>query len=216
MFSLRFGAQHLTFVNAHSCLQIDFAALVSDCHEHLNFFLDTWAELLSRVILDESLCSVARFNAHSGFSSVPAFINLPPTFQELVWQHRRSNCCICSESSMRKKELCVCLFCGAVFCCNISSTALGADRLTSNRCFCMHAGSCCGPPALGVAVCIGDSNCYLFRSNESAFSWGSLYLDTHGRADPNLRRIQGLTLSPQRLELLRSQLLLRSLSEDSA
>jgi hypothetical protein len=178
--------------------------------------LNIWAELLSLSVLDDNLCSIARFNAHSGFSSLPDFIRLPSTFQELVWEHRRSNCCVCSESSMRKKELCVCLFCGAVICCNTSSNVLGPDILNSNRCFLTHASNCCGPPALGVAVCIGDTSAYLFRSTQHVVSWGSLYLDKHGRADSNLRRIQGLKLSVQRLELLRSQLLLRSLSDNTA
>jgi hypothetical protein len=176
--------------------------------------LTKWAGLLSPAILEESLCSIARFNAHSGFSPLPDFIRLPATFQELLWDQRRSSCCICSESSMRKKELCVCLFCGAVLCCNISSQLFGADVLNSNQCFAMHSSNCCGPPALGVAVCIGDNNVYLFRDSQPPVSWGSLYLDKHGLADPNLRRIQGLTLSAQRLDLLRSQLLLRSLSEE--
>jgi len=78
----------------------------------------------------------------------------------------------------------------------------------------MHSSNCCGPPALGVAVCIGDNNVYLFRDSQPPVSWGSLYLDKHGLADPNLRCIQGLSLSAQRLDLLRSQLLLRSLPEE--
>jgi hypothetical protein len=198
-------------------LQGDFAALVPNSSEHVHSFLNVWAELLSHAIVEERLCAVARFNTHSGFSSPPGFICLPSTFQELVWEHRRSYCCICSESSMRKKELCVCLFCGAVMCCNLSSNTFGGDMLNLNRCFMMHTINCCGPPALGVAVCIGDTNTYIFRSSRQfAIAWGSLYLDKHGRADPNLRRIQGLTLSNQRLDLLRSQLLLRSLSDNSS
>ena len=116
---------------------------------------------------------------------------------------------------MRKKELCVCLFCGAVICCNVASGASSLDTLNLDRCFFMHASSCCGPPAFGVAVCIGDSNAYLFQSGRRVVSWGSLYLDKYGRADLNLRRIQGLTLSIPRVELLRSQLLLRSWSDHS-
>ena len=181
----------------------------------MNCCLKIWAGLLCSAVTEESPCSIARFNVHNGFSPLPEFRSLPSTFQEFVWEHRRSNCCICSESSMRKKELCVCLFCGAVICCNVASGASSLDTLNLDRCFFMHASSCCGPPAFGVAVCIGDSNAYLFQSGRRVVSWGSLYLDKHGRADPTMRRIQGLTLSIQRLHLLRSQLLLRSLSDNT-
>lgn len=113
----------------------------------------------------------------------------------------------------------MCLFCGAVICCNTSTEPQAAmdllDMPSLNRCFFMHSSNCCGSPMLGAAVCIGDTNVYLLRSQEPAFSWGSLYLDKHGRADINLRRIQGLTLSVQRLELLRSLMLQRSLSDNA-
>ncbi len=168
-------------------------------------------------MLDDSPCSIARFHAHSGFSPLPDFIPLPATFQELMWEHRRSNCCICSESSLKKKELCVCLFCGAVICCNTSTELHFPDMPSVNPCFFMHLSNCCGPPMLGVAVCIGDTNVHLLRSQGPAFSWGSLYVDKHGRADPNLRSgIQGLTLSAQRLHLLRSLLLQRSLPDGAS
>jgi hypothetical protein len=174
-----------------------------------------WSSLLCSAVLQESSCSIAQFNVHSGFSPLPEFTCLPSTFQELVWEHRRSSCRICSESSMRKKELCVCLFCGAVVCCNTTSGTSSSDSWDLNRCFLLHSSNCCGPLSLGVAVCIGDSNTYLFRNGGLVISWGSLYLDKYGRADLNLRRIQGLTLSIPRVELLRSQLLLRSWSDHS-
>ncbi len=196
-------------------MQVDFVALVPQCSEHLNICLKMWAGLLCSAVVEESPCSIARFNVHSGFSPLPEFMCLPSTFQELVWEHRRSNCRICSESSMRKKELCVCLFCGAVVCCNTTPGTSSSDSRDLNRCFLMHSSSCCGPPAFGVAVCIGDSNTYLFPIEQPPISWGSLYLDKHGRADLNVRRIQGLTLSVQRVDLLRSQLLLRSWSDHS-
>jgi hypothetical protein len=173
--------------------------------------LKTWAGLLFEASAEENSLSAARFNALSGFSSVAEFIFLPPTFQELVWDHRRSKCCSCSESLLRKKDLCVCLFCGSLICCNTVANTGGAEELPPNLCFSMHCCNCCGPPELGVALCIGDTNVYVLRLRQPAVLWGSLYVDKHGLSDPTVRRIQGLTLSTQRLDLLRSQLLQRLL-----
>jgi len=136
-----------------------------------------------------------------GFSwQTPMLIKLPERYDQIFRHYRSAPCPQCNTVP---KEPAVCLICGKI-CCFKSSNCCMMD----NKRECTgHALECGAGTAVYLAV--NSSVVVLIRGARVAL-WGSLYLDSHGEEDRDLKRGRPLFLSNERYQLLQRQWLMHA------
>ena len=134
----------------------------------------------------------------------PSLLRLPPTYDQLfLFYHQR----VCKKCNKHPKEPCICLVCGTLICmregCCRSNTTLEAVS---------HAEACGAGTAVYLAV---NSSAVIVIRGKKACVWGSVYLDSHGEEDRDLKRGKPLFLSKQRFWFLEQQWLTHSFDHTS-
>lgn len=130
-----------------------------------------------------------------------SLIQLPSTFQDLVLKFVGMKCLECGGIP---KTGAICLICGKL-CCFHSSCCMLNEK---GECF-RHSQQCSG-----IFLVLKTTYVVLLRQERRSY-WKSIYLDSHGEEDPNLRRGKTLYLSEQRYEELQRLWLTQGFDYDS-
>jgi len=134
--------------------------------------------------------------------SVPSFIRLPRSFQELIHHFMSLSCPSCETLP---KLTGICLVCGRVCC------------IASRCCYENEQGECyrhsqnCG----GVFLMPKSSYVLIIRQDRKSV-WNSIYVDERGEDDPNLRRGKPLFLDQSRLGQLETMWIRQCYEDDPA
>jgi len=132
--------------------------------------------------------------------TVPSFIRLPPSFQQLIHHFISMSCHKCGTLP---KMGGICLVCGRICC------------IAHRCCYVNELGECyqhsleCG----GVFLMPKTSFTLVLRQDRRSL-WNSIYVDERGEDDPNLRRGKPLFLDQERLSMLENMWIKQSYDED--
>lgn len=134
----------------------------------------------------------------------PRLLSLPPTYDQLFLYYYQKTCTTCKKLP---SEPCICLVCGTLVCmrescCRFNNTAEAVQ----------HSESCGAGTAIFLAV---NSSTIIVIRSKKACVWGTVYLDSHGEEDRDLKRGKPLYLSPLRYSNLEQQWLTHSFDHTS-
>ncbi|XP_014242045.1 E3 ubiquitin-protein ligase Ubr3 isoform X2 [Cimex lectularius] len=124
----------------------------------------------------------------------PSLLSLPLLYDRIFqYYHRRQ----CSQCQSVPRETSICLLCGALVClkescCKLLSTCEAVQ----------HSIDCGAGTAMYLVV---TSSYVIVIRGKRACLWGSVYLDSFGEEDRELKRGKPLYLSPGRYQLLQQQ-----------
>ena len=142
----------------------------------------------------------------------PSLLKLPPTYDQLFLFYHQKRCTKCRKIP---KEPCVCLVCGTLVCmrdpcCRSSNQVLGGSSANSSpSSFEAVAHSTTCGTSTGIFLAINSSTIIVIRAKRACV-WGSLYLDSFGEEDRDLKRGKPLYLSRERYQVLEQQWLTHS------
>lgn len=124
----------------------------------------------------------------------PQLLTLPRLYDRIFqFYHRRQ----CSQCQTVPRETSICLLCGALVCLKESCCK------QQNMCEAVQHSIDCG--AGTAAYLVVTSSYVIVIRGKRACLWGSVYLDTFGEEDRELKRGKPLYLSPGRYQLLEQQ-----------
>ena len=134
----------------------------------------------------------------------PRLLRLPPTYDQLFLFYYQKTCNTCKKLP---SEPCICLVCGTLVCmrescCRLNNTAEAVQ----------HAELCGASTAIYLAV---NSSTIIVIRAKKACVWGTVYLDSHGEEDRDLKRGKPLYLSQQRYWYLEQQWITHSFDHTS-
>ncbi|XP_077978171.1 E3 ubiquitin-protein ligase UBR3-like [Glandiceps talaboti] len=121
----------------------------------------------------------------------PRLLGLPPNYDQIFQYYRKKQCHVCCQVPT---EPAVCLVCGMLVC--LKTDCCKQQNLLESM---QHAVNCGAGTALYLGV---NSSTVIIIRNQRACAWGSLYLDSHGEEDRDLRRGKPLYLSKERFRVL--------------
>lgn len=140
------------------------------------------------------------------FIERPRLLRLPHTYDQLFLFYHTRTCKTCSRVP---KEPCICLVCGSLVCmrepCCRSHPSQALEAVS-------HSEVCGAGTAIYLAV---NSSTIIVIRGKRACVWGSVYLDTFGEEDRDLKRGKPLFLSEQRYTVLEQQWLTHSFDHTS-
>ncbi|XP_059822600.1 E3 ubiquitin-protein ligase ubr3 isoform X1 [Hypanus sabinus] len=176
---------HLTDeVNSSSCLEWPVAAL----------------DIISQWCLEVTTSA----ESHSGHVmnllvqdpqwSLPRLLQLPDNYNTIFQYYHRKACVHCSRVP---KDPALCLVCGTFVCLK------GQCCKQQSYCECVLHSQNCGA-GTGIFLLINASVIIVIRGHRFCV-WGSVYLDTHGEEDRDLRRGKPLYLCSERYKVLEQQ-----------
>uniref|UniRef100_A0A914VS21 E3 ubiquitin-protein ligase n=1 Tax=Plectus sambesii TaxID=2011161 RepID=A0A914VS21_9BILA len=132
-------------------------------------------------------------------------VDLPAAFDHLFAVFFKKTCDRCKTVPT---DPCICLACGTLVChrgdCCLERDLLPKSEIES------HAAKCGDGASIFMSV---HSTLVLIVEDGRGAVWGSVYLDSHGEEDRNLKRGKPLTLSEKRYDLLKTQWQLQSFSQ---
>jgi len=152
-----------------------------------------------------SICAKNGKEARSLIPAVPGWqppclVRLPERYDQIFRFYRSAHCQQCDAVP---KEPAVCLVCGRICCFKSSSCCIQDGRRECTS----HALDC--GAGTGIYLAMNSSVVVLIRGARVAL-WGSVYLDSHGEEDRDLKRGRPLFLSRDRYELLQRQWLMHA------
>ncbi|KAI1295762.1 E3 ubiquitin-protein ligase UBR3 [Halotydeus destructor] len=131
----------------------------------------------------------------------PSLLRLPHTYDQLFLFYHSLKCSKCNRTP---KEPCVCLVCGTLVCmreqCCRSSSSQTLEAVS-------HSEVCGAGTTIYLAI---NSSTIIVIRGKRACVWGSVYLDSYGEEDRDLKRGKPLYLSEQRYHILEQQWLTHS------
>eukprot|EP00058_Branchiostoma_floridae_P006509 XP_002591997.1 hypothetical protein BRAFLDRAFT_280642 [Branchiostoma floridae] len=125
---------------------------------------------------------------------LPCLLRPPSSYDSIFQYHRQRQCTMCCSVP---KEPALCMVCGELLC-----MKGGCCRQQSVMECVQHSISC--GAGTGVFLVVNSSTIIVVRGPRACL-WGSLYLDSHGEEDRDLRRGRPLYLSEDRFRVLTQQ-----------
>ncbi|XP_019636139.1 PREDICTED: E3 ubiquitin-protein ligase UBR3-like isoform X5 [Branchiostoma belcheri] len=125
---------------------------------------------------------------------LPCLLRPPSSYDSIFQYHRQRQCTMCCSVP---KEPALCMVCGELLC-----MKGGCCRQQSVMECVQHSVSC--GAGTGVFLVVNSSTIIVVRGPRACL-WGSLYLDSHGEEDRDLRRGRPLYLSEDRFRVLTQQ-----------
>ncbi|KAJ8012787.1 hypothetical protein DPEC_G00046500 [Dallia pectoralis] len=129
----------------------------------------------------------------------PHLLSLPDNYNIIFQYYHRKACAACKKVP---KDPALCLVCGAFVCLK------GLCCKQQGICECVLHSQHCGA-ATGIFLLINASVIIIIRGHRFCL-WGSVYLDTHGEEDRDLRRGKPLFLCEERYKVLEQQWVLHT------
>ncbi|XP_067891467.1 E3 ubiquitin-protein ligase ubr3 isoform X1 [Heterodontus francisci] len=126
--------------------------------------------------------------------SLPCLLQLPENYNTIFQYYHRKACVHCSKVP---KDPALCLVCGTFVCLK------GQCCKQQSYCECVLHSQNCGA-GTGIFLLINASVIIVIRGHRFCL-WGSVYLDTHGEEDRDLRRGKPLYLCSERYKVLEQQ-----------
>uniref|UniRef100_A0A183E6X5 E3 ubiquitin-protein ligase n=1 Tax=Gongylonema pulchrum TaxID=637853 RepID=A0A183E6X5_9BILA len=133
-------------------------------------------------------------------------LELPHSYDDLFALYFGRDCFMCCQVPRMPF---ICLLC-AVLCCLDNCCAMVVRGETADNEVERHTMECGG--GIGCFLSLTTSLIVIVCNHKAAF-WGSVYLDSHGEEDRNLRRGKPLFLSERRLARLRSDWVMQSFDQ---
>ncbi|CAB3374678.1 Hypothetical predicted protein [Cloeon dipterum] len=130
---------------------------------------------------------------HHKLWTKPCLLKLPPTYDQIFKHYHKRECTTCGKVP---HELCLCLFCAKTIC--LKGTCCRQRRFEAVE----HSMTCGG--GTGIFLVVPSSYIIVIRASRACL-WGSVYLDSHGEDDRDLKRGKPLYLSQPRMNLLEQQ-----------
>ncbi|XP_054716089.1 E3 ubiquitin-protein ligase ubr3-like [Uloborus diversus] len=125
---------------------------------------------------------------------LPQLLRLPHNYDDIFKYYHKKPCSVCNEEP---KDPSLCLVCGTMVCLRESCC-----RQQSLFEAVMHSVACGAGTAMYIAV---NSSTVIVIRGKRACLWGSVYLDSYGEEDRDLKRGKPLFLSEARYNLLQQQ-----------
>ncbi|XP_051885288.1 LOW QUALITY PROTEIN: E3 ubiquitin-protein ligase ubr3 [Pristis pectinata] len=125
---------------------------------------------------------------------LPCLLQLPENYNTIFQYYHRKACIHCSKVP---KDPALCLVCGTFVCLK------GQCCKQQSYCECVLHSQNCGA-GTGIFLLINASVIIVIRGHRFCV-WGSVYLDTHGEEDRDLRRGKPLYLCSERYKVLEQQ-----------
>ncbi|XP_070564707.1 E3 ubiquitin-protein ligase UBR3-like [Ptychodera flava] len=159
-------------------------------HSDPNTVIKVWCEELARFVkkLQQTGKNLLLYNPTF---YAPRLLELPQNYDKIFQYYRKRQCHVCCQVP---KDPAVCLVCGAMVC--LKSECCRQQSILESV---QHAINCGAGTALYLGV---NSSTVIIVRGQRACAWGSLYLDSHGEEDRDLRRGKPLHLSRERFQVL--------------
>ncbi|XP_063285782.1 E3 ubiquitin-protein ligase UBR3 isoform X4 [Pelobates fuscus] len=125
---------------------------------------------------------------------LPRLLQLPEIYNTIFQYYHRKSCSVCSKVP---KDPALCLVCGTFVCLK----ELCCKQHNYSECV-LHSQNC--GAGTGIFLLINASVIIIIRGHRFCL-WGSVYLDTHGEEDRELRRGKPLYISKERYGALEQQ-----------
>ncbi|XP_034238559.1 E3 ubiquitin-protein ligase Ubr3 isoform X4 [Thrips palmi] len=153
-----------------------------------------WAEELNAFAQNAQMTARAFLLDHHKLWSQPKLLSLPQLYDGIFQYYLRRHCAQCDSVP---RETTLCLLCGTLVCFKENCCQ------QSDVCEAVQHAEICGA---GTAVfLVVTSSCIIVIRGKRACLWGSVYLDSFGEEDRELKRGRPLFLSPERYQLLQQQ-----------
>ncbi|KAK9479772.1 hypothetical protein V1514DRAFT_327359 [Lipomyces japonicus] len=166
----------------------------SDSNKTMLDLVSRWCQHLSMAI--RRPLSLQTTKMCFEYPSVLHLLRLPNSFHEFFQQVGSMKCQNCNTSP---EDPGICLFCGALVCCQNYCCGGGGEVGECNA----HMKSCAG--YIGIFLLIKKCSVLFLRKGSGVFTLAP-YLDVHGEVDPNLKRGRPLYLNQRRYDhLIRDQ-----------
>uniref|UniRef100_A0A2R5LIR0 E3 ubiquitin-protein ligase n=1 Tax=Ornithodoros turicata TaxID=34597 RepID=A0A2R5LIR0_9ACAR len=175
---------------ASSCL----GWATSDPHVLLRTWCQDYNNFASKSVVAARLLLVTRWRWKQ-----PALLELPPTYDQIFQYYHRRTCSVCNNVP---KDPSICLVCSTMVCLRENCC-----RQQTNYEAVHHSINCGAGTAIYLAV---NSSTIIVIRGKRACLWGSVYLDSFGEEDRDLKRGKPLYLSVERYKLLQQQWLSHS------
>nr|XP_018904322.1 PREDICTED: E3 ubiquitin-protein ligase UBR3 isoform X2 [Bemisia tabaci] len=173
--------------------QFNAAVALSSPTNNLDFIYD-WINQLS-VFINRSQVAARSFLSELHITwHQPCLLSLPSVYDKIFQYYHRKQCFQCHSVP---RETSICLLCGTLVCLKESCCK------QSNICEAIQHSIDCGA---GTAMFLVVPSSYIIVvRGKRACLWGSVYLDSFGEEDRELKRGKPLYLSPERYRLLQQQ-----------
>ncbi|XP_078537716.1 E3 ubiquitin-protein ligase UBR3 isoform X2 [Lissotriton helveticus] len=125
---------------------------------------------------------------------LPRLLQLPENYNTIFQFYHRKSCAVCLKVP---KDPALCLVCGTFVCLK------GLCCKQQSYCECVLHSQNCGA-GTGIFLLINASVIIIIRGHRFCL-WGSVYLDTHGEEDRDLRRGKPLYICKERYNVLEQQ-----------
>ncbi|XP_026278143.1 E3 ubiquitin-protein ligase Ubr3 [Frankliniella occidentalis] len=153
-----------------------------------------WAEQLIAFARNAQMTARAFLLDHHKLWRQPRLLSLPQVYDGIFQYYLRRQCVQCHSVP---RETTLCLLCGTLVCFKENCCQ------QSEVCEAVQHAEVCGA---GTAVfLVVTSSCIIVIRGKRACLWGSVYLDSFGEEDRELKRGKPLFLSPERYQLLQQQ-----------
>ncbi|XP_054287000.1 E3 ubiquitin-protein ligase Ubr3-like isoform X1 [Macrosteles quadrilineatus] len=185
---------YLELVEGGMTLELFNAAVALSWPEPTGCHLLAWTRQLSEFINHNQVTARSFLSEQHLVWHQPRLLSLPELYDKIFqYYHRRQ----CSQCHSVPRETSVCLVCGALVCLKENC----CKQL--NVCEAVQHSVDCGA---GTAMYLVVTSSYVIViRGKRACLWGSVYLDSFGEEDRELKRGKPLYLSPGRYQLLQQQ-----------
>lgn len=153
-----------------------------------------WTEQLIAFACNAQMTARSFLLDHHKIWSQPRLLSLPQVYDGIFQYYLRRQCALCHSVP---RETTLCLLCGTLVCFK-ENCCQQADVCEAVQ----HAELCGAGTAVFLVV---TSSCIIVIRGKRACLWGSVYLDSFGEEDRELKRGKPLFLSPERYQLLQQQ-----------
>lgn len=132
----------------------------------------------------------------------PKLIELPKQFNDVFQHYQRKPCCVCQLVCEKSS---ICLVCGDLVC--LQGKCCERDGIYEA----VRHSILCGA-GTSIFLTVASSNVIIIRGPKACV-WGSVYLDSYGEEDLDLKRGRPLYLSAERYNLLQHEWLSHSFNQ---
>ncbi|UXI22782.1 hypothetical protein NH340_JMT08725 [Sarcoptes scabiei] len=162
--------------------------------------IKSWLIELDRFIHLNPISFIELIQQSCVITSRPKLLELPLVYEELfMFYHSRS----CKNCNTIPNDPSICLVCGDIVC--MRDTCCRKNNLSEGV---AHSKECGSGIALFLSI---NSSTIIVIHGRKACSWGSVYLDSFGEEDRDLKRGKPLFLCSERYSILQEQWLSHSL-----
>lgn len=186
-------SKHLGLTSSVPCEEISASACIHWTQKNHKVYVEAWCEDYVNFV-NKSVIAARSLQLQNIKWHRPALLELPRNYDEIFKFYHKKPCSVCRGDP---KDPSLCLVCGTMVCLRENCC-----RQQSQYEAVLHSIACGAGTAIYLAV---NSSTIIVIRGKRACLWGSVYLDSYGEEDRDLKRGKPLFLSEERYSLLQQQ-----------